>query len=501
MAEPSMREFVEFLEKEGELFKVKAEIDPKLEVAGLQKKIDSGPALLLENVKGYPNMRIITGMIEENKICKLWGADRRSAKLKGIEAVKHPLPPKVVKEAPCQEVVISKDIDATAILPFIQHTENTPRALGGGITLIGGKYFDGGYHCGYHRMHFRGKDWSSIQFAPGGHADQIVNKAVKAKERIPITVNLCPSPAVHLAAGSAFIYTLFPFGADELAPAGRLQGAPVELVKARTVDAYAFANSEIVLEGYINTGERVWETEEAEKLGKQGVAPLHPEWTGYLGKAYRAFKFETTAITHRKDRPIFYAPIAHCFDHYISDFFRMVGMWMLCEAIRPGIVVDCNVVNGIASWAGVILQVRKTWKQEEGWQRSMLAGVASISQGLNLAVAVDEDVDIYSADDVMWALATRMDPVTSVFVAGGGKGQTLMPLTRAGGPEAKEVIGRYGGCLAIDATVPFAEKWRFERAPYPVNKIDLRRWLTEEQIAKAQGMMAEYGKVLAATGR
>ena len=85
--------------------------------------------------------------------------------------------------------------------------------------------------------------------------------------------------------------------------AGALQGSPIDLVKAKTVDAYAIAQSEWVLEGYVIEDERVWETDEAERLGRQGEAPLHPEWARYMGRAYRTPRaFELTAITQRSNK-------------------------------------------------------------------------------------------------------------------------------------------------------------------------------------------------------
>ena len=105
-------------------------------------------------------------------------------------------------------------------------------------------------------------------------------------ERIPLTVNINPPPAVQLVAGTWNVRTIVPHGSDEVGIAGAFQGAPVKFVKAKTVDAYAMADSEIVLEGYLEPySENVWESDEAEKLGKQGLAkaPFFPEWVGYLG--------------------------------------------------------------------------------------------------------------------------------------------------------------------------------------------------------------------------
>ena len=89
-------------------------------------------------------------------------------------------------------------------------------------------------------------------------------------------------------------------GCDEIGIAGAVQGTPIRLVKARTVDAMALADAEIVLEGYVNPRDRRFETKEAEDAGVQGRFHFHPEWAGYMGKAYKAPTFHVTAVTMRK---------------------------------------------------------------------------------------------------------------------------------------------------------------------------------------------------------
>ncbi len=501
----SMREYIDFLEKEGELLRIRGEVDPIVEMSAIGKKLDGGPALLFENIKGYPDARTHYGTIEDRKLAKAMGIDFEQIKFKCLDAIKNQVPPKMVKEAPCQEVVITKNIDVPAVLPLIQQSaiEPTP-ALGGGILLVRGELFGGGSHVGFHRMHFRGKDFSSVQFAPGGHMDQVMVERIKTKERVPVTINISSSAAVHLMAGAGFMGTLLPFGCDELAIAGGLEESAVEIIKARTVDAYAIANSEYVLEGYVNTGERVWETPDAEKLGKQGVAPIHPEWTGYQGRAYRAFKFEVTAITHRKDRPIFDAPISKPWDHAVCAKFREGYFVWLANTIRPGFVIDATMLYSIPVWSGIVLQFRKSWRRDEGFQRNILAACLALSQGLRIAIGVDEDVNIYSADDILWALATRVDWSRDVFLGGSGRGQVLQPAERAIGVITGRETGAetsFAGGIGIDATVPFEEKWRFQRLHHAVETIDLKKWLTKDEIAKAHSMMPEYARYLAETGR
>ena len=97
------------------------------------------------------------------------------------------------------------------------------------------------------------------------------------------------------------------------------QGFPLDMVKCKTIDAYAIAEAEYVLEGYLDTTKKVWESPLAEKDERQGVYPFHPEWSGYMGKAYRTYQFTVTAITHRKDRPIYDPLIVHDYHNHNID--------------------------------------------------------------------------------------------------------------------------------------------------------------------------------------
>lgn len=497
----SVRDYVQFLESVGELERVKRKVDPIIEMAAIVKKLDGGPALLFENVKGYPDAELIENYIAKRQVAKAMGVEIKEIKFKLLEAIKKQIPPQVVTAAPSQEVVITKDLDIPGTLPLAQQTElETMPALGSAITLLTGKWFDGGSHLGFHRMHWRGKDFSSIQFAPGSHMDQVLKDLVAQKARVPITLNICPSIGVQLSAGSGFDYALLPKGCDELGLAGGIEGAPIEIVKAKTVDAYAIASSEWVIEGYVCAGERVWETAEAEKIGKQGVAYIHPEYTGYQGRAYRAFRFEATALTHRKQKRMFHAPVVSgTSDTDITRYFRESWFLFLADAIRPGFVIDCNLLRSMPVWAAVVFQVRKTWRRDDGFQRNILAGALGMSQGLRMAIAVDEDVDIYSADDVLWALVTRVNPATDIWLGAGGRGQTLQPADRAAATVSETgAETAFSGGLAIDATVPFEHKERFRRAQYAIDKVNLTDWLSNEAIARAMALMPEYERLVTA---
>jgi 4-hydroxy-3-polyprenylbenzoate decarboxylase len=400
--------------------------------------------------------------------------------------------------------MVTKDVDVWSIVPMISHSDSDPgRTLGAGQTVVRGKHFWGGSHIGYNRMNFRGPDYSSFQISPGSHMDQVAT-AWYRRGPIPVTINIGTPPACTMMAGSGFTYVILPRGCDELGVAGAIQGRPVELVKARTQDAWAIANAEYVIEGYLDTTQKVWESPLAEKDDQQGVHPFHPEWSGYMGKAYRTYKFQATAITHRADRPLYYGLIVHGMDeHFIDGIVREACFLEMAERIVPGLCIDTHIPMGMTDWGGVIFQVKKRRGRDEGLQRNILTAALSISLGARLGIVVDEDVDIYNMEDILWAITTRVNPNEDLLtICEGGFGQTFQPAERssAGDRQWTQSNIRFSGALGIDATRPFVHKDAFARARYNIELVDLARFYTPEQIRKGKEGQRDYAKFLAERG-
>src|SRR5207253_4717874 len=139
----------------------------------------------------------------------------------------------------------------------------------------------------------------TFQSAPGSHMWQIITEHYRDAEPIPLTMCFGLPAACTLIAGGGFDYVVLPRGADELGAAGAVQGFPVRLVKARTVDAWAVADSELVLEGYLKPRDKRYETKEAEDHDTQGRYHFHPEWAGYMGKPNKPPTSPVTATTPR----------------------------------------------------------------------------------------------------------------------------------------------------------------------------------------------------------
>src|SRR5258706_6835830 len=130
---------------------------------------------------------------------------------------------------------------------------------------------------------------------------EVANKYYKEAQPIPISMCFGVPPPCTLLAGAGFDYAILPMGCDEIGIAGAVQGAPIRLVKCRTVDAYTLADAELVLEGYVYPRDRRYETAQSEEAGVQGRFHFHPERGGYMGKAHKTPTFHVTAVT--KPRP------------------------------------------------------------------------------------------------------------------------------------------------------------------------------------------------------
>ena len=507
----SLRSTIKWLLSEGDVVETKKEVNPDLEITALQKRLDGGLGMLFRNVKGYKHIQAITNMFADrnviNKIFGWQGEKDRTVRLS--KCLVNPIPPVKVTKAPVQEAVITKDLDVNKYVLAIRHTAlESEFTVGSAQTVVVGPYFDGGSHISYNRMNFRWGNISTFQISPGSHMWQIMTEHYNDKDPIPLTMNFGIPPAAQLAAGSGFDYVILPKGCDELGVGGAIQGFPLRIVKAKTVEAYSLADAELVLEGYLHPRDKRFETRESEEAGIQGKFFFHPEWAGYMGKAYKAPTFHVTAITMRdtkKEKITIWPMGVHTADCQNNDqMIREAAIYELCERLQPGIIQDVHLPYCLTEWGGCIIQVKKRNQIEEGWQRNFLSAILSCSQGMRMAIAVDTDIDMYSMDDIMWALTTRVNPHTDILnPLPGGRGQTFMPAERMTAGEKAWTASntRFEGGMGIDATVPFGYEQDFHRPVYAVDKVNPADWFGKQEVARIESGMKGWVCSLARTGR
>jgi 4-hydroxy-3-polyprenylbenzoate decarboxylase len=274
-------------------------------------------------------------------------------------------------------------------------------------------------------------------------------------------------PAIYLAA--CFEAPTTPLGFDELTIAGGLRRRAVELVDCVSVAAKAIARAEIVLEGEILPGERIREDIQT------NTGYCMPEFPGYLGKAQAALPvIAVKAITHRRNL-ILQTIIGPGEEHVnLAGIPTEASILRLVEDAMPGRLrnVYCHSAGGGKYLA--IMQFRKAAASDEGRQRQAALLAFAAFPELKHVILVDEDVDPFDTNDVLWAMTTRFEADVDVVAIPGVR---CHPLDPSQVPEMSPSIrGKGIACKAIfDATVPFDLKPRFERAQF--KDVDVARFL------------------------
>jgi 2,5-furandicarboxylate decarboxylase 1 len=435
---------------QGRLQVYTASADPHLEIAGIMKRLDGGPALLFSNVKGY-DVPVVGNFLAARENCEAaFGVDFRTIREFVGRALASPRPPELVATAPVQEVVLRDGIDLGRLLPALKHTDaDAGRYVTAGV-VIARDPETGVYNASYHRLQLVGPNRTAIQLDFGRHLRLAFERAQRRGEALPIAV--CIGTDIALQYTAATMGSQMPENADELAVAGGLAGRPLPVVNAVSQELIVPAESEIVLEGRILPNATVHE-------GPFG------EFVGYLSRPGDAPVVEITAVTHRR-RPIYHAINGYGRETImLRKYVLEASLLKVLQGAIP-IVIDAEMTAGGLHRFHAIVQVKKTSPAHEGFQRNAIMAAFGALKDLDLVIVVDEDIDIRDPADVEYALATRMEASRDLIPIPGGRGHEYV---RVGQNGIRTKLG-------IDATVPFEEKARFARcrfAPVSPNPRDL----------------------------
>lgn len=472
----SLRDALDYLKSvPGQLLETDIETDLQAELSGVYRYVGAGgtvkrpttvdgPAMVFNNIKGHPDAKVAIGILaSRQRVADLFGCKKEELGRLCGECAQNPVMPVVSEEAaPCQEVVhlaTDPDFDLEKIIPA---PTNTPVDAGPYITLgmCYATHPDTGLSdITIHRMCIQGKDELSIFLQPGSrHIGAMAERAEELGQTLPISVSIGVDPAIEIL--SCFEPPTTPLGFNELSIAGALRQRPVELHKCITINENAIANAEYVIEGEIIPGVRVTEDQNSHT----GYAM--PEFPGYNGKASSVcWLIKVKAVTHRK-KPIMQTCIGPSEEHVnmagIPTESSILGM---IEKAYPGLVKSCYSHRAGGGKYMAVLQIQKKVSTDEGKQRQAALLAFSAFAELKHVILVDEDVDIFDPNDVLWAMNTRFQGDKDIVTIPGVR---CHPLDPSSNPEYAESI-REIGCSTktiFDCTVPFSMKDRFIRAPF-----------------------------------
>ena len=470
----------------GQLVHTNVEVEPMAELSGVYRHIGAGgtvmrptkegPAMLFHNVKGHPDAVVAIGVLaSRNRVAALLDCRPEELGKKLYHSVDNPIPPVMSKEpALCQQIIHraeDKDFDLYKLVPA---PTNTPDDAGPYITL-GMCYAThpdtGQSDVTVHRLCIQGKDELSIFFTPGArHIGAMAERAEQLNRSLPISISIGVDPAIEI--GSCFEPPTTPLGYDELAVAGALRGQPVVLCNCVSVNDRAIANAEYVIEGEILPHIRVQEDQNSHT----GYAM--PEFPGYTGPASnQCWKIKVKAVTHRKN-PIMQTCIGPSEEHVsMAGIPTEASIYGMIEKAMPGRLqnVYCATPGGGKYMA--VLQFKKLTSSDEGRQRQAALLAFSAFSELKHVFLVDEDVDCFDMNDVLWAMNTRFQGDADIITIPGVR---CHPLDPSNNPGCSPSIRDYGiACKTIfDCTVPYAQKERFQRARFM--EVDSDKWLKQE---------------------
>lgn len=431
----------------GRLRAYTAPVDAELELAGIMKRLDGGPALLFTNVRGHA-MPVVGNFLAARENCEAaFGVDYVTIREFVVRALASPLPPERTAAVPVQRHVITRDIDVGRLLPVLKHTAaDSGRFITAGVVVTRDPETSV-YNASYHRLQLVAGNTTAIQLDLGRHLRVAWERAKARGEALPIAV--CIGTDIALQYTAATMGSQMPETTDELAVAGGLAGRALPVADALTQPLLVPAESEIVLEGRILPDRTVPEGPFA-------------EFVGYLSTPGQAPVVEITAITHRA------SPIYHAINGYgretvmLRKYVLEASLLKVLTASVP-VVIDAEMTAGGLHRFHAVIQIRKTGPQHDGLQRNAILAAFGALKDLDSVTVVDDDIDIRDPADVEYAVATRMEASRDLFTIPGARGHEYV---RVGQNGIRTKLG-------IDATVPFAERARFARAQFaPVDVRD-----------------------------
>jgi len=457
-------QFIEELEKAGELNRIKTEVDADLEIAEILRRTmySNGPALLFENVKNYEmpvlgnafgSMKRMEIGLETNdfteigqRIVDLTKMDIPSGFLNKIKKLPELSKmsdtfPKLENKGPVTEVV--SDSPSFEKIPILKTWH---KDAGKFITfgLVATKHPETGVrNLGVYRMQIIDDTHALMHWQKhkrGAHHHDI---AKEKGEKIEVAVIIGSDPATVFSAVAPV-----PEGLDKYLFAGITRKKGIKTVKCKTIDLEVPANAEMVLEGYVDPSD----------IRDEGPFGDH---TGYYTPKEPFPTFTLTGIMQR-EKPIYLTTIVGkpvVEDAYIGKVIERSFLPLL-KMFQPEVV---DFAMPPAGWfqGFAIISIKKRYP---GQAKKVMMGLWGLGQLAltKIFVVVDEDINVHDINDVIWAITTRADAARDMMIINNTPTDTLDPASP---------LVNFGSKLGIDATQKTKEEG-YEREIPELVKVD-----------------------------
>ena len=430
----SFRDFLADLEKAGELRRVKKPVDLR-DVSALVAQ--SREAALFETLAEYPGWRLAGGLVATRKRLALaMGSSENEVAMRFEASLDRPIEPILVGNAPCQEVVLEgEDADLTSIPYPLMHVRDGGPYIS--ATCVVSKDPEYGRNVGSYRLMYRTPKETGIDLVSPSDMRFYYQRQLDRGKPLEIAVAIGVHPFEMLAASYKA-----PIDMDEYWIAGALHGAPVALVKCKSVDLEVPADAELVLEG------------ELLPIGWSADEGPFGEFSHITGDVKWNPIFRVKCITHRY-QPIFYFLQMPWENDWLSaPVTEAAGLRALRNASIKPVAIKAPV--GSCGYWTLIASIKK----RPGEGKNALLALLSVAE-VKLAIVTDDDINIHDPDDLDWALTFRVQANRDVIIVEGARGKHVDPSVRAW------ELGKGGlpttAKLGIDATIPEGIPKKFYR--------------------------------------
>jgi UbiD family decarboxylase len=449
-----LREFLKVLEEEHELQKIKVEVDPKHELGAICKihnERPNSPALLFENVKGHTIPVVGQLLASDRRVALALGLSQENVFNETVQRASSPIAPKLVSKGASQEVVFDgADVDLTK-LPLCTNNprDGGPYITAGHVIIRDPEY---GMNLSIYRMMLVSKNEVTLRFTPGHDGyDFMKNAEKRGQKKFEVAVCIGVPPAVYVA--SQFEPRI---GVYELDIAGGLVGEPVEVVNCRTIDLEVPALAEIVLEGELTI---------PAKTGDEGP---FGEFCGYTTAQVPNERIMTVkAVTHRKN-PVYHniwlgkPPHEHL---YVDALTYAVAAYQELKPAYPALKKAYAPPWGVS--IVLLLQLEKRLMRPGIVDNILAASLYTRSGKWKHVFVLDEDVVLEDPNEVLWALTTRFQPATDMFIIPRGITSSLEPSATVDGLTSK---------LMLDLTIKKNFRGEVAEPTASMRESVLKRW-------------------------
>jgi UbiD family decarboxylase len=449
-----LREFLKVLEEEHELQKIKVEVDPKHELGAICKihnERPNSPALLFENVKGHTIPVVGQLLASDRRVALALGLSQENVFNETVQRASNPIAPKLVPKGASQDVVFEgADVDLTK-LPLCTNNprDGGPYITAGHVIIKDPEY---GNNLAIYRMMLVSRNEVTIRFTPGHDGYDFMKNAEKSgQKKFQVAVCIGVPPAVYVA--SQFEPRA---GVYELAIAGGLVGEPVEVVKCRTIDIEVPALAEIVLEGELTI---------PAKTGDEGP---FGEFCGYTTAQVPNERIMTVkAVTHRKN-PVYHniwlgkPPHEHL---YVDALTYAVAAYQELKPAYPALKKAYAPPWGVS--IVLLLQLEKRLMRPGIVDNILAASLYTRSGKWKHVFVLDEDIVLEDPNEVLWALTTRFQPATDMFIIPRGITSSLEPSATVDGLTSK---------LMLDLTIKKNFRGEVAEPTASTRESVLKRW-------------------------